>query len=86
MPDAVESGVHVAAVGARVAGEQLEVAQVGRVRGAREARVVRAVLRRVGPIFSRACFTTRSTILLSQFIALSSSDLKVRTLKELQKD
>ena len=44
VPCALESGVHVVAVGEGVAGEQLQVPQVRRVRRPAEARVVRAVL------------------------------------------
>ena len=46
VPGADEAGVHVVAVGERVAGEQLQVPQVRPVRRARQARVVRAVLKR----------------------------------------
>ena len=44
VPGADESCVHVVAVGERVAREQLQVAQVRRVRRTAEARVVGAVL------------------------------------------
>lgn len=44
VPGADEAGVHVVAVGERVAGEQLQVPQVRRVRRPPETRVVGAVL------------------------------------------
>ena len=58
-PGADEAGVHVVAVGERVAGEQLQVPQVRPVRRTRQARVVRAVLQRwaVSLIFVRLSVT-----------------------------
>ena len=51
IPGALESGFHVVAVGEGVAGEQLQVPQVRRVRRPPEARVVRAVLWIIWEVF-----------------------------------